>query len=46
VVDSYKQLQQWSEQARYLLAMFDLEFAQNQVLAELKVVLEFAGLTY
>lgn len=44
VVDSYKLLQQWSEQARYLLAEFDVEFVRSQLVAELRVVLVYVGL--
>ena len=44
VVDSYKLLQQWSEQARYLLAEFDVEFVRTQMNDELGVVLSFVGL--
>ncbi|HEY1298781.1 MAG TPA: hypothetical protein VGJ60_37355 [Chloroflexota bacterium] len=46
VVDSYKQLREWSEQARYLLGSFDADFVQNVVVLELRVVLEFVGLSY
>jgi len=41
VVRAYAQLQQWSEQARYLLGSFEAPFVEQQVLAELRTVLRF-----
>lgn len=44
IVDSYMQLKQWSESARYDLGQFDLAFVTTQVLPEVRNVVQFAGI--
>ena len=46
IVDSYKLLQSWSENARYLMATFDIAFVRTQLLGELRAVLALVGLDY
>jgi hypothetical protein len=41
---AYKQLQQWSEQARYLLGTFDARFVGGSVVTELRTVAQFVGI--
>jgi hypothetical protein len=44
IVDSYMQLKQWSESARYDLATFDMAFVRTSVLAELRNVLTLVSI--